>query len=207
MTDQIKIQQYLDLMIEEPSDVMRFIRESENLRGDICPSVGKEIGNLLYFLTVITNSRKILEIGTSIGYSTSWLAFAARQTEGHVDTIEVSTRLIDEAIANIKLQKLYDIVSFHNDLGEKAINDFNYEFDLIFIDGSTKSYGELFDLCINKLRKGGLLVFEDILFSVSGKRNIQKDMMNKFNLKVKNDKRVQCSYLNIGDGLLLCQKR
>ena len=207
MTDHRRKTEYIDNIIEEPKDVMKFIRQSEELRDDICPSVGKEIGNLLYVLALSTKSKRILEVGTSIGYSTSWLALAAEKTNGHVDTIEIAERLINEAKTNIKLMKLSDFVTFHHGNGEKIIDELEDNFDLIFIDGATKSYEELYEVSLKKLKTGGLLIFEDILFAVSGKRNIQKEMMNEFNIKVKNDNRVEKSYLSIGDGLLLCFKR
>lgn len=199
--------EYIEKIIDEPKDVMRFIRESEKLRDDICPSVGKEIGSFLHFLAVFTNSRKLLEVGTSIGYSTAWLAMAAEKNNGHLETIESAERLIFEAQNNIRLMGLNNYVSFNHGYGENIIPGLVDNFDFIFIDSATKSYEELYEICLKKLRKGGLLIFEDILFSVTGKRNIQKDIMNEFNIKVKNDNRVEKSYLNIGDGLLLCFKR
>lgn len=207
MTDYNRKQLYIDNIILEPYDIMGFIRQSELVRDDICPSVGKEIGNFLYFLVLATNSKKIVEVGTSIGYSTSWLALAAKKTDGHVNTIEIADRLINEAKVNIKLMNLSDVVTFHHGFGENIIQDFEEPVDFIFIDGATKSYNQLFEISLKKLKSGGLLVFEDVLFSVSGKRDIQKEMMNEFNIKLKNDNRIETSFLGLGDGLLLCYKR
>lgn len=198
---------YIENIINEPSDIMSFLRESENFRDDICPSVGKEIGKFLYILVLITKSKKIIEVGTSIGYSTSWLGLAAKKNRGHVYTIEVSERLINEAELNLKLMKLDNNITFIKGLGEEVIPKLADSFDLIFIDGATKSYEQLYEISLAKLKKGGLLIFEDILFSVSGKRKIQRKMMNDFNMKISNDKRIEKTFLNIGDGLLLCFKK
>lgn len=198
---------YIDKIIDEPLEVMGFIKQSEDIRGDICPSIGKEIGGFLHLLAISTNSKKILEVGTSIGYSTSWLALAAKKTNGHVETIEKADRLISEAKNNIKIMNLSKYVTFYHGNGESIIPDLNDDYDFIFIDGATKSYNELYEISLKKLKTGGLLIFEDILFSVSGKRNIQKEIMNEFNIKVKNDNRIEKSFLSIGDGLLLCLKR
>lgn len=207
MTDHKRKLNYIDKIIDEPIEVMSFIKKSEDLRDDICPSIGKEIGSFLHLMAISTNSRKILEVGTSIGYSTSWLALAAKKINGHVDTIEKANRLISEAKNNIKLMKLSEYVTFYQGNGELVIPDLKSEYDFIFIDAATKSYDELYEISLKKLKTGGMLIFEDILFSVSGKRNIQKEMMNEFNIKVKNDNRIEKSYLSIGDGLLLCYKR
>lgn len=207
MTEHKRKSDYIDKIIAEPKAVMGFIRQSEEFRDDICPSVGKELGSFLYFLAVSTHSEKLLEVGTSIGYSTSWLAMAAAKNKGHLVTMESAERLIIEAQNNIKLMGLSEHVTFYHGYGEMIIPDLNDDFDFIFIDSATKSYDELYEISFKKLKTGGLLIFEDILFSVTGKRNVQKEMMNKFNIKVKNDNRIEKSYLNIGDGLLLCLKR
>lgn len=198
---------YIEKIIDEPIEVMSFIKQSEELRDDICPSIGKEIGGFLHLLAISTNSKKILEVGTSIGYSTAWLALAAKKTNGHVETIEKAERLIFEAENNIKLMKLSDYVTFYHGNGESIITELKDDYDFIFIDGATKSYNELYEISLKKLKAGGLLIFEDILFSVTGKRTIQKEIMNEFNFKVKSDNRIEKSYLSIGDGLLLCFKR
>jgi predicted O-methyltransferase YrrM len=207
VTDNNSKSEYIDKIIDEPLEVMSFIKQSEKLRDDICPSVGKEIGSFLNLLVISTNSKKILEVGTSIGYSTAWLALAAKKTQGHVETIEKAERLITEAKNNIKLMNLSDYVSFYQGDGESIIPELKENYDFIFIDGATKSYKELYEISLKKLKSGGLLIFEDVLFSVTGKRIIQKEIMNEFNIKVKNDNRIEKSYLNIGDGLLLCFKR
>lgn len=207
MTEHKRKSDYINKMIDEPKSVMEFIRQSEGLRDDICPSIGKEIGSFLYFLAVSTNSKKILEVGTSIGYSTAWLAMAAEKNRGNLETIESAERLILEAQNNIKLMSLSEYVDFHHGYGEDIIPLLDGDFDLIFIDSATKGYENLFEISLEKLKTGGLLIFEDILFSVTGKRDVQKEMMNEFNIKVRNDNRIEKSYLNIGDGLLLCFKR
>lgn len=207
MTDHRRKSDYIENIIDEPNDVLGFIRQSEVLRDDICPSVGKEIGNFLHFLAVSTKCVKLLEVGTSIGYSTAWLAMAAEKNNGHLITIEASERLIFEAKNNINLMGLSEHVTFIQGLGEKVISDLNEDFDFIFIDSSTKSYNDLYEICLKKLKTGGLMIFEDILFSVTGKRNIQKEIMNEFNIKVNNDNRIEKSFLSLGDGLLLCFKR
>lgn len=199
-------EKYTMSYIIEPLALQAFIRESEDVRNDICPSVGKEIGKLLYFLVRLTKSKKILEIGTGIGYSTMWLAIGAKENEGRVYTIEVSKRLKTEAENNIDSAKLRKYVSFYEGFGEELLDTLSGNYDFIFIDSSTKSYDILYEKSLSLLRSGGLLVFEDVLFACAGKRKVQRDTMSAFNKKISEDKRIINSLLNIEDGIMLCMK-
>ena len=197
---------YTEDFIKEPLILQTFIRESESVRYDICPSVGKGIGNFLYFLICLTKSKHILEIGTSIGYSTVWLALGAKENSGIVHTIEASKRLKVEAENNIHSAGLKDYVTFYEGLGEEVLSSLNGTYDFIFIDSATKSYDVLYEKSLPLLKKGGLIVFEDVLFACTGKRKAQRKVMGAFNEKVINDKRVINSLLNIEDGIMLCMK-
>ena len=199
--------EYIDSVIREPYQVLEFMRESEKVRSDICPSIGKEIGQFLYFMAIFSKSRRILEVGTSIGYSTSWLAMAARENGGMVDTVEVAGRLIREAESNFKELKLDSFIRCHQGYGEEILPALKKGYDLIFIDGATKSYEALYDQGLKMVKKGGLLIFEDVLFAAMAKRDIQKERMDAFNRLVMDDPRVEKSFLNVGDGLLLCMKK
>lgn len=202
-----KNKDYLDKLIEEPFPYLKFIRESELVRNDICPSIGKEAGQLLYFLIKLLKAKKVLEIGTSIGYSTTWLALGVKDNGGLVDTIELSKRLMKEAKRNLNTLKLDKYVSFYDGFGEEIINSLDKIYDLIFIDSSTKSYYELYEKSIEKLKSGGVIIFEDILFPTMNKRENQQRLMDDFNMKIKEDDRITKCYLNIGDGLLLGLKK
>lgn len=207
MTKNKQKEEYLLLLLEEPFKVMTFIRESEAIRRDICPSIGKEIGRFLYLMVLSLQGKVILEVGTSIGYSTTWLALGARATGGHVDTVEITERLLIEAVENLKGMGLQNLVSFHFGPGEEVLPLLKKEYDLIFLDGATKSYPELFEKSLGLLKKGGLIIIEDALFAITGTRAIQKTVMDEFNRKVMKDTRVEATLLNLGDGLLLCYKK
>lgn len=207
MNDYIKKEEYLGGLIDEPFPLMAFLRESEIIRNDICPSIGKEAGQLLYFLIKLTKAKNILEIGTSIGYSTIWLALGAKDNKGRIDTIELAKRLSEEAKRNLGSINLDSYVTFYQGYAEEIVDQLEEEYDFIFIDSSTKSYNELYEKSLLKLKTGGLIVFEDILFPSMDKRAAQREVMDMLNKKIKNDTRITSCYLNISDGILLCLKK
>lgn len=207
MSDYKKKEEYLQALINEPFPLMGFLRKSEIVRNDICPSIGKEAGQLLYFLIKLTKAKNILEIGTSIGYSTIWLALGAKDNKGHLDTIEVTKRLSEEAERNLSSIKLDSYTTFYQGYAEEIVDKMKDKYDLIFIDSSTKSYYKLYEKSLLRLKVGGLIVFENILFPSMDKRVAQREMMDILNKKIKDDIRITSCYLNIGDGILLCLKK
>ena len=138
-------EKYTENFIKEPLILQTFIRESESVRNDICPSVGKSIGNFLYFLLRPTNIKRILEIGTNIGYLTLWPALGAKENNGYVHTIEASQRLKLEAENNLNRGGLKEYVTFHEGLGEAILPTLTETYDFIFIDSATKSYDVLYE--------------------------------------------------------------
>lgn len=198
---------YLQALLGEPSRYLGFMRESEAVRRDISPSVGLEMGHLLRFMAVSSRARRILEVGTSIGYSTAWLAMGAEVTDGLVDTVEIQERLLMEAVENFSALGLSERIKVHLGKGEEILPDLQSGYDLIFLDGATQSLMALYEASIPLLRPGGLLLIEDVLFAVSGKRKIQQSAMEELNAHVLQDDRFLTTMLHLGDGLLLCYKK
>jgi predicted O-methyltransferase YrrM len=79
---------------------------------DFLISVGPATGRMLHLLAMGANAKSILELGTSYGYSTIWLADAARATGGKVVSLELSQRKVDHAQAQLARAGLADFVEF-----------------------------------------------------------------------------------------------
>ena len=93
-----------------------------------------------------------------------------------------------------------------------VIPNFNIQFDLVFIDADKKNYSSYFDLVIDKVKSGGLIIADNVLWSgkiLDGKTNkdVDTSALISFNTKIKNDNRVEKLLLPIRDGLFLIQKK
>ena len=168
-------------------------------------------GQFLTMLSKLLNSQNILEIGTYTGYSAICLAKGLTD-KGKLITIDVNEET--ESIAKkyfIKsgLDSKIDLI-IGNAL--TIIPNLNLQFDLVFIDADKKNYAAYYDLVIDKVRPGGLIVADNVLWSgkiLDGKTNKDADTsaLISFNTKVKNDPRVEKLLLPIRDGLFLIQKK
>jgi predicted O-methyltransferase YrrM len=127
------------------------------------PLVDAEVGALLRVLATAVGARKILEIGTAVGYSGIWLA-SALPPDGMLFTMELDPERGREANENFKAAGLASRVSVVMGDAQKMIAKVAGPFDLIFQDGDKKLYVPMLDRLVALLRPGGLLVTDNVLW-------------------------------------------
>ena len=168
-------------------------------------------GRLLSMISKLINPKNILEIGTYTGYSALCLA-EGMQSSGELHTIDINEELIDFQ------RKYFDKSGFgsqiHQHLGNALdiIPKLNKFFDLVFIDADKENYSNYFHCIIDKLKVGGIILSDNVLWS--GKvleSNIKKEdtstpALIEYNTLLKEDSRVETVMLPIRDGLTISRK-
>src|SRR5215467_426985 len=127
------------------------------------PLVDAEVGMLLSVLATAVGARKILEIGTAVGYSGIWLA-RALPPDGMLLTMEMDPERQREAQENFKAAGLASRASVIMGDAQRMIAKVAGPFDLIFQDGDKKLYVPMLDRLAALLRPGGLLVTDNVLW-------------------------------------------
>jgi len=127
------------------------------------PLVDAEVGALLRVLATAIGARKILEIGTAVGYSGIWLA-GALPADGMLMTMEMDAGRAKEAQGNFDRAGLTNRVSVMLGDAQRLIAKVAGPFDLSFQDGDKKMYTPLLDRLVSLLRPGGLLVTDNVLW-------------------------------------------
>jgi len=125
-------------------------------------NITRETGELLAMLVRATAARRVLEIGTSNGYSTLWLAEAAREIEGSVTTVEFADHKIGLASANFARSRLSPFITLvHDDAGRLLQRSDPSAYDLIFLDSERPEYPGWWPDLRRVLRPGGLLIVDN----------------------------------------------
>ena len=171
---------------------------------------GQMQGQFLAMISRMMRPQYILEIGTYTGYATHCLAEGLTE-DGVLTTIEVNEEL--EAFTRSFLEKSnrYSQINFLIGSAMNIIPSLDFTFDIVFIDADKLNYSNYYDLVINKVRAGGVIIADNVLWSgkvVETTRKPDKDTqaLLDFNLKIQNDSRVINALLPLRDGLMMIQK-
>jgi predicted O-methyltransferase YrrM len=125
-------------------------------------NITRDTGEFLVVLVKAAQARRVLEIGTSNGYSTLWLASAARDVKGSVTTVEKSRYKIDLATNNFARSGVASYISqVHEDAGRVLERSADGAFDFIFLDSERAEYPAWWPNLKRVLRPGGLLVVDN----------------------------------------------
>ena len=129
------------------------------------PIIGPAAGQYCYLMTRLLGAKTVFELGSGFGYSTAWFARAVRENGGGtvhhaVNDADLSAR----ARQHLERLGLKDLVEFHVGEAVAALNDATGPFDLIFNDIDKAGYPASLPAITAKLRRGGLLLVDNLLW-------------------------------------------
>lgn len=152
---------------DSPSDldsrVARFLEKNRNSWSDW--NVPYADGQILYSLVVKGQFKNILEIGTSTGHSTVWLAWAASKTGGRVTTIEIDRERYERALVNFKKAGLDSFIDARLADAHELIPRLKGPFDFVFCDAEKEGYLQYFLALKDKLSPNGCFTAHNVLRS------------------------------------------
>ena len=168
-------------------------------------------GRFLSMLSKIVQPKNILEIGTFTGYSALCLA-EGLTADGILHTIDCNEELVDFQKSFFDRSSYRTQIVQHLGDAKIIIPTIDGSFDLVFIDADKKSYQIYFDLVIDRLKPGGLIISDNVLWSgkVLSKAADNDDdtkCLQHFNDYINNDSRVDVVLLPLRDGLSVSRKK
>jgi predicted O-methyltransferase YrrM len=165
-------------------------------------SVGREAGILLYLLTTGAPSRRILELGTSSGYSTVWLAAAARATGGKVLSLELRDFKIEHARQALTRAGLSTRVEFHQGDCLETLKTLPGPFDFVLLDVWKDLYLPCFELVHPKLAPGAIIAADNMLLP-----EIVRPQAEAYRKRVRAVGDLDSVLLDVGNGIEISRKR
>lgn len=146
-----------------PRDEVLTTMEAEADRRDI-PIVGPLVGRVLHQLALIHNAKTVFELGSAIGYSTIWWARAVGDG-GRVVYTDGDRKNADEARGYFERTAVTDRITIKVGDALELLSEEKQQFDIIFCDVDKEDYPRALRLAVPRLRKGGLLVADNVLWS------------------------------------------
>lgn len=167
-------------------------------RQDRLRQIPRVTGEFIAFMLTCAPEGKVIEVGTSAGYSTLWLAYACRETGRKITTFEVldnKVRMAGETFAGAGVQDIVDLVKGDAREYLGSMNDIAF----CFIDCEKEYYDDCYELIVPRMVKGGILIADNAIS--------HGDELKPFLNKVSDDNRVNSMIVPIGSGELVCRKR
>ena len=176
----------------------------------VCPQmqVGHLEGSFLRLMVKITRAKRVLEIGTFTGYSALAMA-EGLPADGRLITCDLDP--VTTLIARAAWDKSPHGKKITLELGPalRTIRKLKGSFDLVFIDADKENYVRYWNHCLPKVRRGGILLADNVLWSgrVLRPKDRTTQAIAAFNRFVAADRRVEAVVLPIRDGVTLAIKR
>lgn len=204
-----RLNKYIEDLIEDIDLLHRL--ERDTYIKTLAPQMisGKGQGKFLELLSKMISPQNILEIGTFTGYSTLCLAQGLKP-EGKIITIDPNEEVTYIAEAYFNQSERKEQIILINGNARDEIPKLDFEFDLIFIDADKESYIHYFDLVIGKIRPGGIILADNILWSgkvLEENKDKKAQALDDFNHYVAAHPQVESVILPLRDGIHLIRKK
>ena len=204
--------------------IISYTNDDEGLLADICreaissdvPIIRREARDFLKTLLCMVKPKRILEIGTAVGYSTLVMASVMEGSDYHIDTIELDEDRIKRAEQNINMMKMEHHITQHKGDAVKVLEEMVSQkvpdYDFIFIDAAKAQYSAYLELCLKLAHSGTTILTDNILadgdvleshFLVEKRDRTIHDRMRQYLYDITHDERLETSILSVADGMAL----
>ena len=206
-----ELQAYLDEHCDQEPEALKKINRDTYLKM-LKPHMlsGHYQGRVLSMLSKMMQPQRILEIGTFTGYSTICLAEGLTE-EGFIDTIEINRESEEMLNSHFKLTNVEKKIRLHFGAAELVLGQLSgKKYDIVFIDADKKNNYRYFDLVFDKVRSGGLIIIDNVLWKgkVYGEeKDADTQRIRELNDQISVDSRIEKLILPVRDGLLIIRKK
>lgn len=195
-----------------PSEELRWIEKQTNIRTNYPQMLSGQVqGEFLKLLVGLSGARRIIEIGSFTGYSSTCMALGLPE-DGVIDALEINDELEDLMREGWRRAGVEKRIRLHLGDAQQILPTLEGPYDMVFMDANKRQYLAYYGLCLPLLRPGGLLVADDTLWD--GKvyadplpTDAQTRGLATFNDAVAEDRRVESVILPIRDGLTIVRKK
>ena len=206
----VDLEEYIEKHSEKEPDILAQLSRDTH-RKVLRPRMlsGNMQGQFLKMLCKMIKAERVLEIGTYTGYSA--ISMVMGMERGVLDTIDINDEIEDFTREYIERSGFCDRIHFHIGDACEIIPTLDGMFDLVFIDADKRQYVEYYRLVIDRVRSGGLIVADDVLWDGkvvdSKSQDAQTRGILEFNDLVQEDSRVENIMFPVRHGLMLIRKK
>lgn len=207
------MESYIRGLIPEREGTLKKIEDFA--RENKVPIVQKETGKFLELMVQIKKPKKILELGTAIGFSSILMYEASQDKNVDIVTIERDEKMIEYAKVNIEKFNLQDHIKIKEGDCLEVLEKLDDKFDLIFMDAGKGHYNHFLPHCLRLLKEDGIIVADNVLFRgmVASKELVKRrkitivKRMKTYLEMVNSSDDLITSVIPMGDGIAVTTRR
>ena len=205
-----RVNSYLEETCDEENSLLKKINRETYLR-ETMPHMmsGHYQGRALSMISKMVSPKRILEIGTFTGYATLCLA-EGLQSDGELHTIDINEEQEERVSAYFEASPFANQIHYHIGDAYTIIPTLQGEFDLVFIDADKKRNLAYYDMMIDRVPSGGIIMVDNVLWKgkvFDEKPDSQTQQVLLLNKTLAEDSRVEKLILPIRDGLFVLRKK
>lgn len=203
------IQEYVEEMTTPETDILYNLKRETYLKV-LSPQMisGHYQGRLLTMITQMIRPKRVLEVGTFTGYTAICFGMGLPE-DGQVHTIEINEERENIIRKHLEKAELEEKVILYIGDAKEIIPTIDEMFDLVFIDASKMEYDTYFDLIFEKVREGGFILTDNVLWYgkvLEEKKDKKTAAIHAFNSRIQEDERVENILLPMMDGIMIARK-
>lgn len=212
ITDE-RLASFINSFNTDYDDVITSIRkEAEENR---VPIIRQEAGEFIKLLILMNEPKKILEIGTAVGFSAIFMS-RFLDDDAHITTIENYPPRIAEAKKNFARAGVENRITLMEGDAQEILPELDEQYDFVFMDAAKGQYGCFFSEAVRLLKPNGILLCDNVLqdgdvlesrFAVTRRNRTIHSRMREYLHDLTHDPRLDSAILNVGDGMSLSMKK
>ncbi len=204
------LEQYACMYSQEEPSHLKELAEETHAKVDLPQMLSGHLqGRFLSFVSRMLHPRTVIDIGTYTGYTAICMSEGLADG-GVVHTIDINIELAPMVDRYLRKAGVHDRVHQHLAPASEVLPSIEGPIDMVFIDADKQNYSKYFNMVIDRLRPGGIIIADNVLWSG---RVLEKDQDDEtrgladYARKVKEDTRVENLLLPLRDGLLVSRKK
>lgn len=205
-----EIQEYVENHTSPESDLLKKLNRETHAKVMMPRMLSGHLqGRVLSLFSYMLRPKNILEVGTYTGYSALCMAEGLAE-DGVLTTIDVNEELEDMVRGYFEESPYAEKINYIIGNARDVIPSLDIKPELVFIDADKKNNGLYFDMIIDHVPSGGIIMVDNVLWSgkaVEGKLDKKTQMILDFNSKIHNDDRVENVLFPVRDGLMVMRKK
>jgi predicted O-methyltransferase YrrM len=201
-----EVLEYVQELVGEDDEILRWVsKRSDELREEGVFQIDPSSGRLIEILTRLRSPKRVLEIGSGVGYSALWF-MKGMPPDGTLDAIEINPKVAQALELTIRKAKLEERIRIHLGRALDILPNMAGPYDAVFIDADKEGYPKYLEHAIRLTQPGSMILAHNMfmdLATVKGEKSSKQPGIAEYASRMFSDNRLSSIIVPIGDGLAL----